>query len=122
MFERDSDRILRGFEYRASVTEIYRASRTETGALRGIKVNVPIETRRIAKGTYVAGSVGHSLSALGLGGQLAGAVIEAFDSRVMFTRDTRAGDSVKLVVNEEYVDGAFLRYGPVQAVEYSGEP
>ncbi|HET6333260.1 MAG TPA: M23 family metallopeptidase [Polyangiales bacterium] len=121
VFERDSDRTLRGFEYRGGVTEIYRATRTETGALRGIKVNVPIETRRIAKGTYVAGSVGHSLSALSLGGQLAGAVIEAFDSRVMFTRDTRAGDSVKLIVNEEYVDGAFLRYGPVQAVEYSGE-
>lgn len=121
VFERDSDLTLRGFEYRASITDVYRASRTETGALRGFKVNVPIETHRIAKGTYIAGSVGHSLSALGLGGQLPSSVIEAFDSRVMFTRDTRAGDSVKLIVNEEYVDGSFLRYGPVQAVEYSGE-
>jgi murein DD-endopeptidase MepM/ murein hydrolase activator NlpD len=121
VFERDADKILRTFEYRAGITEVYRASRTETGALRGFKVLVPVESRRIAKGTYIAGSLGHSLSALGLGGQLAGAVIEAFDSRVSFTRDTRAGDSVKLIVNEEYVDGAFLRYGAVQAVEYSGE-
>jgi murein DD-endopeptidase MepM/ murein hydrolase activator NlpD len=121
IFERDTDKVLQTFEYRAGVTEVYRATRTETGALRGIKVVVPIETRRIAKGTFIAGTLGHSLSALGLGGQLTGSVIEAFDTRVQFTRDTRAGDSVKLIVNEEYVDGTFLRYGPVQAVEYSGE-
>jgi murein DD-endopeptidase MepM/ murein hydrolase activator NlpD len=121
IFERDPDQQLRAFEYRASVTEVYRATRNEAGALRGVKVVVPIETRRIAKGTYIAGSLGHSLASLGLGSSLTSLVIEAFDTRVMFTRDTRAGDSVKLIVNEEFVDGAFLRYGPVQAVEYSGE-
>jgi murein DD-endopeptidase MepM/ murein hydrolase activator NlpD len=121
IFERDTDKQLHAFEYRAGVTEIYRASRTETGALRGLKVQVPIESRRIAKGTFIAGTLGHSLSALGLGPALASSVIEAFDRQVTFTRDTRAGDSVKLIVNEEYVDGNFLRYTPVQAVEYSSE-
>ena len=29
--------------------------------------------------------------------------------------------ALSAAVNEDYVDGAFLRYGPVQAVEYSGE-
>ncbi|HKU36630.1 MAG TPA: M23 family metallopeptidase [Polyangiales bacterium] len=122
IFERDADKTLHAFEYRASVTEIYRASRSsESGALRGVKVLVPIESRRIARGTYIAGTLGHSLSALGLGPSLASSVIEAFDTKVTFTRDTRAGDSVKLIVNEEYVDGNFLRYTPVQAVEYSSE-
>jgi murein DD-endopeptidase MepM/ murein hydrolase activator NlpD len=121
VFERDADKQLRSFEYRGGIMDVYRASRTETGALRGFKVQIPIESRRIAKGTYIAGSLGHSLSALSLGGQLAGSVIEAFDGRVTFTKDTRAGDSVKLIVNEEYVDGTFLRYSAVQAVEYSGE-
>ncbi|HEX4352692.1 MAG TPA: hypothetical protein VHZ95_07265, partial [Polyangiales bacterium] len=121
VFEREPDKQLRAFEYRASVTEIYRAVRNEAGAMRGLRVDVPIERKRIAKGIYIAGSLGHSLSALGLGPQLAGTVTEAFGSRISFTKDTRTGDSVKLIVDEEYVDGSFLRYGNVHAIEYASE-
>lgn len=119
IFERDAEKQLQVFEYRASVTEVYRAVRNENGALRGLRVEIPIERHRIAKGTYVAGTLGHSLEALGLGASLAGMVTEAFDSRISFTRDTRQGDSVKIIVDEEYVDGAFLRYGAVHAIEYT---
>lgn len=119
IFERDADKQLQVFEYRASVTEVYRAVRNESGALRGIRVEIPVEHRRIAKGTFVAGTLGHSLEALGLGATLAGLVTEAFGSRISFTRDTRKGDSVKIIVDEEYVDGAFLRYGAVHAIEYA---
>jgi murein DD-endopeptidase MepM/ murein hydrolase activator NlpD len=121
IFERDPDKQLRAFEYRASITEVYRAVRNEAGALRGLRLDIPIERRRVATGTYISGTLGHSLSALGLGRSLAGLVTEAFGSRIAFTRDTRTGDSVKLIVDEEYVDGAFLRYGNVQAVEYASE-
>jgi murein DD-endopeptidase MepM/ murein hydrolase activator NlpD len=121
VFERDADSQLRSFEYRAGVTEIYRAVRNEEGALRGLKVEIPIERRRIAKGIYIGGTLGHSLSALGLGSSLAGMVTEAFDARISFTKDTRTGDSVKIIVDEEYVDGTFLRYGTVQAIEYASE-
>jgi len=119
IFERDADKQLQVFEYRASVTEVYRAVRNESGALRGLRVEIPIERHRIAKGTFVAGTLGHSLAALGLSATLAGLVTEAFDSRISFTRDTRVGDSVKIIVDEEYVDGAFLRYGSVHAIEYA---
>jgi murein DD-endopeptidase MepM/ murein hydrolase activator NlpD len=121
IFERDADKQLRSFEYRAGITEIYRAVRGENGTLRGLRLEIPIERRRVAKGTFIAGSLGHSLSALGLGRSLAGIVTEAFDGRIAFTRDTRTGDSVKLIVDEEYVDGAFLRYGNVHAIEYASE-
>jgi murein DD-endopeptidase MepM/ murein hydrolase activator NlpD len=121
IFERDADQLLRVFEYRASVTEVYRAVRNEHGALHGLRVDIPVEHRRIAKGTFIAGTLGHSLDALGLGSSLAGLVTEAFDSRISFTRDTREGDSVKLIMDEEYVDGAFLRYGTVHAIEYTSE-
>lgn len=121
VFERDADSALRLFEYRAGLTEVYRVTRARDGKLRGERVNVPIEKRRIAKGTHIVGSLGQSLAALGLGPALAGAVIEAFDAKISFKKDTREGDSVKLIVDEEYVDGTFLRYGNVLAVEYSGE-
>lgn len=121
VFERDPDGTLHTFEYRASLTDIYRAKRDRDGVLRGERVTVPVERRRIAKGTHVVGSLGQSLAALGLGPALAGAVIEAFDAKISFRKDTRAGDAVKLIVDEEYVDGTFLRYGNVLAVEYMGE-
>jgi murein DD-endopeptidase MepM/ murein hydrolase activator NlpD len=121
VFERDSEKQLHSFEYRAGITEVYRAVRSESGALRGLRVEIPIERRRVAKGIYIAGSLGHSLTALGLGPSLAGIVTEAFDARLSFTKDTRTGDSVKLILDEEYVDGAFLRYGAVHAIEYASE-
>jgi murein DD-endopeptidase MepM/ murein hydrolase activator NlpD len=121
VFERDSDKQLRSFEYRAGVTEVYRAVRNEAGALRGLRVEIPIEKRRVAKGTFIGGTLGHSLTALGLAPYLVGIVTEALDARISFTKDTRTGDSVKLIVDEEYVDGAFLRYGAVHAIEYSSE-
>jgi murein DD-endopeptidase MepM/ murein hydrolase activator NlpD len=121
VFERDSDKQLRSFEYRASITEVYRAVRNEAGALRGLRVEIPIEKRRVAKGTFIGGTLGHSLTALGLAPYLVGIVTEALDARISFTKDTRAGDSVKLIVDEEYVDGAFLRYGAVHAIEYASE-
>jgi murein DD-endopeptidase MepM/ murein hydrolase activator NlpD len=121
IFERDEDKQLRAFEYRAGITDVYRAVRDESGALRGVRVDIPIERRRIDKGTFVAGTLGHSLEAIGLGSGLAGLVTEAFGGRISFTRDTRTGDSVKIIVDEEYVDGQFLRYGAVQAIEYASE-
>jgi murein DD-endopeptidase MepM/ murein hydrolase activator NlpD len=121
VFERDSDKQLHAFEYRAGITEVYRAVRGESGTLRGLRVEIPIEKRRLAKGTYIAGSLGHSLTALGLGPSMAGIVTEAFDAKLSFTKDTRTGDSVKLILDEEYVDGAFLRYGVVHAIEYASE-
>jgi murein DD-endopeptidase MepM/ murein hydrolase activator NlpD len=119
IFERDADQLLHTFEYRAGVTEVYRAVRNENGLLRGIRVDVPIERRRVAKGIFIAGTLGHSLDALGLGTSLAGTVTGAFDAKISFTRDTREGDSVKILLDEEYVDGVFLRYGPVHAIEYT---
>jgi murein DD-endopeptidase MepM/ murein hydrolase activator NlpD len=121
VFERDADQQLRAFEYRASVTEVYRAVRDEHGELRGLKVDIPIEHRRIAQGTYIAGTLGHSLDALGLGASLAGLVTEAFNAKISFTRDTRTGDSVKIILDEDFVDGNFLRYGVVHAIEYASE-
>lgn len=121
VFERDAEQHLRAFEYRAGITEVYRAARDENGDLRGLKVDIPIERRRIAQGTFIAGTLGHSLDALGIGASLAGIVTEAFNAKISFTRDTRAGDSVKIIVDEEYVDGNFLRYGVVHAIEYASE-
>jgi len=120
VFERDADGQLSSFEYQVSVTERYRAAPDARGKLVGSRIEVPIEVRRISKGGYISGSLGQALDALGLGRGLAGVFVEAFEGRIDFKRDTRAGDSFRIIVEEEYVEGTLLRYGTAQAIEYTG--
>ena len=118
---RDQDRQLVSFEYHAQPVSFVRASRDANGELVGKQVQVPIRRVRVARGSYVAGSLGSTLEALGLGRSLAGAFVEVFEGRIDFSRDTRAGDCFRLIVNEEHVNDSFLRYGTVEALEYIGE-
>jgi murein DD-endopeptidase MepM/ murein hydrolase activator NlpD len=120
-FERDANGQLVGFEYRSSITERYRAERVMHGRFSGKRIEVPVELRRIARGGYVSDSLGRAVEALGLGSSLASAFVEAFEGKVDFKKHTRAGDSFKLVVDEQIVEGKSLGYGPVLAVEYRGE-
>jgi len=120
-FERDGNNQLIGFEYRASMTERYRADRAMNGRFTGSKVEVAIEYRRVARGGYVSDSLGRAVEGLGLGSSLASAFVEAFEGKIDFKKHTRAGDTFRLVVDEQIVEGKSLGYGPVLAVEYKGE-
>jgi len=120
-FERNGNGQLVGFEYRSSMTERYRAERSVNGRFVGKQVEVPVEYRRIARGGYVSDSLGRAVEAVGLGSGLASALVEAFEGKIDFKKHTRAGDSFRLVVDEQIVEGKSLGYGPVLAVEYRGE-
>ncbi len=119
-FERDSDGTLTSFEYRVSVIESFVARRAGLDGFRAKRVLVPIERRRVAKGSEVWGSLARTLDGVGLGRVLAGAFVEAFEGTIDFSRGMRPGDSVRLIVDEEYAEGEFFRYGAVQALEYVG--
>jgi len=120
IFERDSAKTLQRFEYRASVTERYRAERHPDGKFVGERVKVDIERRKIAKGGYISDSLGNALEALALKNSLAGVFVEAFEGKIDFKRDARQGDSFRVVVEEEYVEGKLLGLGRIQAIQYSG--
>lgn len=120
-WERAGDGSLVSFEYRVGPTELYRASVGQNGALKGERVEVPVQIQRIAKGGHVAGSLGQALEHQGLGRSLVGVFVEVFERTVSFKKDTRTGDAFRIIVDEEYVDGKFLGYGTVHAVEYVGE-
>jgi len=121
IFERNGAGQLVAFEYRPGVTERYRAERSDGAKFVGKRVEVPIEYRRIARGGYISNSLGRAVEALSLGSGLASALVEAFEGKIDFKKDTRAGDSFRLVVDEQFVEGKSFGYGPVLAVEYRGE-
>ncbi len=121
VFERDAKDKLVGFEFHAGVTEVYRAVRGKSGKLEARQVAIEIDKRRISKGGQVTSSLGQALEAVGLGNSFAGVFVEVFEGHVSFKKETRAGDSFKVVVDEQYVDGSFLGFGTVHALEYVGE-
>lgn len=108
------------FEYLASRMDRYRATRNGAG-FDAKKVEIPVDVRRVAKGGYVRDSLGKALDHSKLGTALVGAFVEAFERTVSFKRDTREGDSFRIIVEERYVENDFLNYGAVQAIEYNGE-
>jgi murein DD-endopeptidase MepM/ murein hydrolase activator NlpD len=120
-FTRDQERRLAQFEYRASITEIYRATRNKQGKLIGRAVDVPIEKRRFAKGGNVSKSLRRALETVGLGSGFAGVFVEVFEGHIDFQKDTRAGDSFKAIIDQQYVKGTFLGMGTVYALEYNSQ-
>jgi murein DD-endopeptidase MepM/ murein hydrolase activator NlpD len=116
---RDADNALVAFEYHAGIVEKYRADRGPDGAFLGRKIEVLIETRRAAKGGHVSDSLGRAVEALGLSG-MASAFVEAFEGTVDFKKDTREGDSFRIIVDEQLVEGQPIASAEALALEYTG--
>lgn len=109
------------FEYRAHGQAIERALRDQTEVTFGSDdENLP-QRRRIARGTRIRGSVGQSLQSIGLGGALTRIVEQALASRLLLSKDARAGDTLKVIVDADYVAGKFAGYGTIHALEYSSQ-
>ncbi|MBX7195579.1 MAG: M23 family metallopeptidase [Sandaracinaceae bacterium] len=121
VIERDGAGVLQRFEYRASITQIYEARRGPDGAFHGAQVEVPIERIDLARGGTVSTSLGDALETIGLGRTLVGTFVEVFEGRINFNTDTRPGDTFRLLVTEERIDGELLRYGTVHALEYRSQ-
>ncbi|MFT3921482.1 MAG: peptidoglycan DD-metalloendopeptidase family protein [Myxococcales bacterium] len=120
IMERDSSGGLVRFEYRSGLTQRYEARRADGGSFEGRQIQVPIRHERVAKGGTVDGSLGDALEGLKLGRSLAGVFAEVFEGKVNFSTDTRAGDTFRIIFDEDYVEDTFLRYGTIHAIEFRG--
>lgn len=119
--ERDENASLKHFEYHPSPTEFVAVTRTGDGLFRAEQIRVQVERTPIARAASVQTSIGDGLTDLGLPAGLATFFVEAFEGRVNFALQARKGDVFRIVVDEERVDGEFLRYGRVRALEYDGQ-
>jgi murein DD-endopeptidase MepM/ murein hydrolase activator NlpD len=121
VLERDTEGRIVLFEYHPGPTEYLQATRGGDGELRGERVEVPLEKKRITTGARVETSLGDALDRAGLGRSLVGLFVSVFEGRVNFTADTRQGDVFRVVVDEHHINGEFLRYGTAHALEYVGQ-
>ncbi|MGB3399400.1 MAG: peptidoglycan DD-metalloendopeptidase family protein [Candidatus Deferrimicrobiaceae bacterium] len=88
---------------------------------RAEKITIPYET----KTSKIGGTIENNLyDALGNGGEsglLAYALSDILSWDIDFTTDLRNGDTFKIVVEEQWLDGRFKRYGNILAAEFTND-
>jgi murein DD-endopeptidase MepM/ murein hydrolase activator NlpD len=119
-FKRDAQGRLVHFQYHASALEYVVAERDARGKIVARKVERAVAKRRIAAGGVIRTSLGDAVEEAGLGRSIVGIFVEAFNGRADFHRDTREGDSFRIIVDEERLDGELRGYGRALALEYRG--
>jgi murein DD-endopeptidase MepM/ murein hydrolase activator NlpD len=112
-------RTLLRVEYRRAATQVWAAVRDDVGQWRGERVEVVMRTETVRAGFRVEGSVEASLQAAGLNPEVVPRIAEAFAAMDLPAR-LLAHDVLRVVVEEERMNGQFFRYGRVLAVDYRG--
>ncbi len=105
--------------YHASLTEVYVVEK-KGGEFKGRKKHIPTTKKMRQLGGTIASSLYKALSDLGANPSLAGKIVGILANEVNFYKEQRPGDTFRVIVEEESLDGTFLGYGPVLALEYQG--
>ncbi|WP_152629582.1 M23 family metallopeptidase [Haliangium ochraceum] len=108
------------FEFEVSRTTKVRAERDADGTLVGREDKAETEVRIEEIGGRVESSLHATMSRVGEDPSLVAFFADVFAYDVNFFTDTRAGDSFRIIVEKEYLEGDFYRYGRVLAAQYSG--
>ncbi len=106
--------------YRQGPADEWMVRRSADGSLAAGKRPVQLRTEVWRVAVLVRGSVYESLQAAGEDPALAVEAADVLAWDVDFFQDVRDGDSMKMVVEKVFADGAPLRSGAVLAVEYQG--
>jgi hypothetical protein len=111
------------FEVAASPVEVWQgreeADASGTPKLRVRKLDLNSEQVRVRKAVLVTGDLRASFAEAGFSGvdEVLKLLDDALDGHAELS-DIRPGARLRLVATEERVDGAFVRWGSIEAVEY----
>ncbi len=107
------------FRYDVSITEVYEV-KLGKGSLVGARKHIRTQKRERRFGGTIASSLFKALSEQRAHPTLAGKIVEVLAHEVDFYKAQRPGDTFRVIVEEESLDGTFIAYGPVLALEYKG--
>jgi murein DD-endopeptidase MepM/ murein hydrolase activator NlpD len=97
-----------------------RYARREDGTWEQEMGAYPVERRTVGVHGTIETSLYASLQAAGAPLNLAAKINDVLGWDLDFSRDPRRGDRFRIVYEEVYKDGAFVRTGPILACEYTG--
>ncbi len=108
------------FEYVASPALRYVVT-ADDGTWTAKKVEKALETRAAEASGRIDSSLYESIHKAGESGALVSLLVDLFAWDINFYVDTHPGDHWKVVVEKQYLDGRFYKYGSVLAAEYGGK-
>jgi len=109
------------FEYRVSPIEIYEVKALKNGRLKGRRKNIPLEKRVVRAGGTITSSLYTAMSEAGLAPALAAKFVDIMGTSAGYFNRQRPGDTFRIIVTDELLNGEHYRYGDVAALEYDGE-
>ena len=118
-FDRSSKRV-KGFEYKGSPVDIWQSRENDEGRLVGAKLDLHVETRRVAKAVIVKDDLRTAVIEAGFDDNILDALDDALESRIALSRIHR-GATLRILAQEERMLGKLTRYTDIEAVEY-GSP
>lgn len=108
------------FEYQTGPIDIYQVDLNGDEYVAS-KRNIPVDRRVAQVGCTIGSSLFASLTRCGEGPELARIFTDLFAFDVDFFQEIRRGDVVRIIVEKEYINGRFLKYGRIQAARYEGK-
>ena len=108
------------FEYLPSPLLRYVVSAGPDGSWTGRKEEKPVEVRASDTGGTIESSLYDSVARAGESPALVSQLVDLLAWDVNFYTDTHPGDRWRVVVEKQYLDKQFFRYGRILAAEYSG--
>lgn len=118
--ELDSEGTILRFRYQ-SVPEVYYEARLiGPGEYEAVRSEVPLDVESFTMASTIENSLYATVKSLGESEELARRITKVFQWDIDFSRDVRPGDAFRMIYERVNLNGSFLRYGRLLAVEYRG--
>ena len=114
--EKESDGTLKAFEYKIDEESVLRVQKGSESYEAKVE-KLDLETREKIITAEIHTSLWEALSDLPRREYLATELAEIFQWQVDFSTEIQAGDQIRLIVDESLHDGAFVKYGKIQAAD-----
>jgi murein DD-endopeptidase MepM/ murein hydrolase activator NlpD len=114
--EKEPDGNLRKFEYRIDDENILKVEKAADSYEARVE-KLPLETREIIVDAEILTSLFKALDDQPKGEILVGQIAQIFGWDVDFHTGIQPHDRVRVIVDAQYLEGAFVKYGPIQGAE-----
>ncbi len=116
----DEEGGFREFALELSATKHAMVEAEADGGMRARIEAIPTDTNTVEIGLRIDTSLWVAMISAGIEPSLVDRIADVFAYDVNFFTDTRKGDTIRLIVEREEVDGGFVGWGRVLAAEYAG--
>lgn len=117
---RTDENVWDGFEFHVSRIEKVIATAGADGQITAEKIEADTEIRRVHVGGRIESSLYMAIKDSGEDTALVERMVDVFAYDLNFYIDQHKGDTYKLIVEKEYLNGEFLRYRGMLAAEWKG--